>query len=267
VRIFLSTIGTWSPAPAGFIPYSEYNPINKLHIVSFNVLKYGALLRIRMETPKLKISFITVIKNRTNVTIKHNNSDITLKLFENNIRSLINLIQPSDEWEYIIVDFESTDVNMTEFVETLPKKDNLKFRIITLKEHFDKGYGLNIGIQYASHDIVFFSDADMMIKSRELFDDIENFVVKQDKVLFPICWSYSNPQHTSGWKRDSGKGNVVQQKHTVVPYTRNKTWGGEDDINYYHYSENKQAYRTFYGENYVHQWHPDGEFKIMYYKD
>jgi glycosyltransferase involved in cell wall biosynthesis len=215
--------------------------------------------------PSYSVSFITVIKNRTKVDVNHGGKVITLKLFENNLRALIKLIKPTDNWEYIIVDFNSTDVNMSEFLETLPKKDNLKFRVITLDERFDKGHGLNIAVQHVSNDIVFFNDADMLILTRDLFDDMEKLVVQQNKVLFPICWSYESPDHALGWKREGSKGHVIQQKSTIVPYTRNKSWGMEDIINFKHYDALQQVVRTYYGELFVHQWHPNGDFKTKYY--
>jgi hypothetical protein len=89
--------------------------------------------------------------------------------------------------------------------------------------------------------------------------------VKENKVLFPICWSYKDPDHLTGWKRDSGLGMVAQQRNTVIPYIDNKCWGREDDHNYAYYNQRKLAVRTYYGDSYVHQWHPE-EIKHIYYK-
>jgi glycosyltransferase involved in cell wall biosynthesis len=212
------------------------------------------------------LSFITVIKNRTNIKVSHNKKLLELHLFENNLRSLISLIQPSDQWEFVIVDYESTDVNMSEFVDTLPKADNLIFKVFTVKGTFDKGAGLNYGASLVTNPIVFFLDADMMIKTRSLFDDIETFVVQQNKVLFPICWSYKNPEHTQGWKRGEGTGNVIQKRETIVPYVNNKKWGHEDKKNYEHFVKIKKAHRTYYDQGFVHQWHPN-EIKHIFYTD
>jgi glycosyltransferase involved in cell wall biosynthesis len=212
------------------------------------------------------ISFITVIKNRTNIQVSHNNKEINLRLFENNLLSLISLIEPSDKWEFVIVDFESTDVNMADFVDTLPKKENLIFKIFTIKERFDKGRGLNYGATHATNEIVFFLDADMKILTRELFNDIETYVVKDKKVLFPICWSYLNPEHTTGSRRDSGTGNVIQYKNTIIRYVNNKTYGHEDTLNYNYFKRNGMAYRTFYHHGFVHQWHPI-ELRYISYKN
>ena len=212
------------------------------------------------------ISFVTVIKNRTKIQVSHNNKTLELRLFENNLRSLISLIQPSDQWEFIIVDYESTDVNMSEFVKTLPKKENLEFKVFTVKGTFDKGGGLNYGTTLVTNPIVFFLDADMIIKTRSLVDDIETLVIQQNKVLFPICWSYKNPEHTQGWKRSEGTGNVIQKRETIIPYVNNKKWGHEDSKNHEHFVRAGMAHRTYYDEGFVHQWHPN-EIKHIHYTD
>lgn len=212
------------------------------------------------------ISFVTVIKNRTNIVVEHDGKQIALKLFENNLRSLINLINDSDTWEFNIIDFSSTDVNMKEFIISLPKKQNLKFKIYTITEDFNKGMGLNYGAKVVTHPIVFFLDADMIIKTRELFNDIETYVVKQNKVLFPICWSYSDPSHSTGWSRHTGVGNVIQKKETIIPYVEKSSYGKEDSANAYHYRKAKMSHRTYYEQDFCHQWHPT-YIRHIHYKD
>jgi len=214
-----------------------------------------------MSTP---LTFVTVIKNRTKIQVSHGNKEIELQLFKNNLDSLLSLIIPSDNWEFIIVDYESTDVNMSEFINTLPKKDNFVFKVFTVQGTFDKGAGLNYGGSLATTPLVFFLDADMMIKTRKLFDDIETFVIEQNKVLFPICWSYKNPDHTRGWKRNEGVGNVIQRRETIITYVNNKKWGHEDTINFEHFKKNGSAHRTYYEEDFVHQWHPEKIKHIFY---
>lgn len=214
----------------------------------------------------VSISFITIIKNRTRFTVEHEGQQIELRLFENNLRALIDLVIPSDRWQIIIADFCSTDVSMGTWVQTLPQKPNIEYTVITLPGPFNKGRGLNAAIPAAKHGIVFFLDADMMIRTRRLLDDVRELVLKRKRVLFPICWSYSNPAHTEGWKRDWGVGNVVQMRDTIVPYVEKDSWGKEDWWNFCHFRDAGLAERTWYGEGFVHQWHPnDLEFKNRYY--
>ena len=203
------------------------------------------------------ISFVTVIKNRVNLRVVYNKTELILKLFENNIKSLISLIQPSDEWEFIIVDFESKDCNMTEWVNALPRKSNLEFVVKTVKTagRFDKGRGLNYGASLTTKPLIFFLDADMMIKTRTLFDDIEKIVAKEGKVLFPKFWKARNPEHTSGG-RTPGTGNVIQRKETVIPYVNNHGWGHEDSKNFQFYERQNMSVIVYYGKGFIHQWHP-----------
>lgn len=212
------------------------------------------------------ISFITVIKNRTHFTVDHEGQTLTLHLFETNLTALLSLVRPADRWEFVIVDFASDDVNMAEWTSTLPQKPNVTFNVVTVNAPFNKGHGLNLGKQAATHSVVFFLDADMLIRSRRIFEDIERHVVKARKVLFPICWSYSNPDHTEGWKRIWGVGNVVQHKDTVLPYVEKDSWGNEDYLNFAQFCLKGQVIRTYYGEDFIHQWHPnDAGFKNRFY--
>lgn len=212
------------------------------------------------------ISFVVVIKNRTHFTVEHEGQSLTLHLFEKNLTGLLALTQPTDRWEFVIVDFASDDVTMAEWVASLPRHPNVTFNIVPVNAPFNKGHGLNLGKQAATHPIVFFLDADMLIRSRRIFDDIERLVVKERKVLFPICWSYSNPTHTEGWKRIWGVGNVIQRKGSVLPYVEKDSWGNEDYLNFAQFCLKGQAIRTYYGEDFVHQWHPnDAGFKNRFY--
>lgn len=212
------------------------------------------------------ISFIIVIKNRTKFTVEINNKKIHLELFKNNIRSLMEIHQEGEEWEFVVVDFKSTDVDMPSFLAHHIKRPGCSHKCISVEGTFSKGKGLNIGFANASHEILFFLDADMMIKTRKIFDDISTYVEKNDMAMFPVCHSYHNPEHTSGWTRWSGVGNAAYKKSDFVPYFENKRWGNEDAMNYRRIARKKKIARPCYGEDFVHQWHPNGAwFKNIYY--
>lgn len=215
------------------------------------------------------ISFITPIKNRTNIVVDHNGNKIQLKLFENSLRALIDIITPQDCWEYIIVDFKSDDVNMGKFINSLPKKDNLTFKIHTVDQpFFDRGGGINIGVELASHPVIFVLDADMMIKSRKIFDDIEDVVVKQNKVLFPTCWYYTSPDHTQGHPPKCAAGNVVFRVNMFKKMINNSCWGKEDTLNYQYFKSIGVDYKIDYSatKEFIHQWHPTNIRHIYYPK-
>jgi hypothetical protein len=217
-----------------------------------------------MYTP---ITFVTVIKNRTNITVEHEGRSIHLRMFENNLRSLLRLVTPEDTWEFLIIDFMSDDVHMETWVKTLDAPSNISIKVIPMEGHFNKGRGLNFAAKNATYPIVFFLDADMEIRTRKMFDDIERYVVGSERVLFPVCWSYSNPEHTDGWKRIWGVGNVVQKKDSILHYMEKSSWGHEDCINFLQYCLTKKAIRTYYeDEGFIHQWHPEErEFKNKHY--
>lgn len=212
------------------------------------------------------ISFIVVIKNRTNFDVEVNNKKINLRLFENNIRSLMNLHREGDLWEFVVVDFKSTDVDMPSFLDEHIKKQGCSHKCISIAGAFSKGKGLNIGFKNASNEILFFLDADMMIKTRRLLEDIPTHVQQNNMAMFPVCFSYHNASHTSGWARWSGVGNAIYKKSDFVPYFENKRWGNEDAMNYRRICRKKKIARGYYGEDFIHQWHPNGAwFKNRYY--
>jgi glycosyltransferase involved in cell wall biosynthesis len=217
--------------------------------------------------PCSPLSFIIPIKNRTNIKIVYDGKPIELKLFEKNLKSLFNLIKPDDKWQIVIVDFKSTDVHMSTWIKTLHIPNNCEINIVTLDEIFNKGKGLNIGMKHCKHDYILSLDTDMQIFTRQFFEDIEKYVVKEKKAFFPICWSYTTPQHTEGIKRTYGHGINCVAKKDFVSIPEFKQWGKEDDINFEHFEKLKKVVRPYYERNYIHQWHPnDLEFKNKYYK-
>jgi glycosyltransferase involved in cell wall biosynthesis len=212
------------------------------------------------------ISFIIVIKNRTKFEVKIKEKKIKLELFKNNIESLMGLHREGELWEFVVVDFKSTDVDMPSFLDQQIKRPGCSHKCISVDGAFSKGKGLNIGFNNASHDILFFLDADMMIKTRKLFEDISLHVEQNDTIMFPVCYSYHNASHNSGWIRSSGVGNAIYKKSHFEPYFENKRWGNEDAMNYRKLSRKNKIIRNYYGEDFVHQWHPNGTwFKNIYY--
>jgi len=192
---------------------------------------------------------------------------IRVNLFNNNLKALSELLTDDDTFEMIIMDNNSNDVIMEDFVKQY-ERPNFTIRVIKDEsEFFSKGALYNKAVQYAKYRLWFFLDADMQIKGRSLFDDIELQVVTNKRVLFPICWSYSNPEHTIGKKRLTGVGNVIMFKDMFEPYIHNKKWGKEDDYIFEHNNNKGFATRKYYGDEFIHQWHPtDMSFLNRYYE-
>jgi hypothetical protein len=213
------------------------------------------------------ITFFVAIRNRTSILIKHNGELMRINLFNNCIKSISEIITDDDTFEMIIMDNKSIDVIMEDFVQQY-QKPNFTIRVIKDdSKFFSKGELYNKAVQYATYRLWFFLDADMLIKGRKIFDDIQLKVVTNKRVLFPICFSYSNPEHTSGWKRDEGVGNVIMFKEMFIPYLKNKKWGGEDTHIFDHNKALGFVARKYYEDEFIHQWHPqDKAFLNQYYE-
>lgn len=204
----------------------------------------------------MNISFIIVLKNRIRMEYISPTRSGVLELLPNNLKSLCNLIQPADNWEFVVIDFASTDADVDTFLRETLTKPNMSYKLKTLNEPFNKGKGLNMAVELCTHDVLFFLDADMIIRTYDLFNDIQKYVIEHNKVFFPICWHYDDPDHVTGQKLPHGVGNVVHRKSEFVPYIEKETWGAEDTINYNKLSHMGKVERNYYEDKFVHQWHP-----------
>ncbi len=223
------------------------------------------------------LSIIVVIKNRTHIMCEYKSKTITLRLFENNLNSLLSLHKPTDYWELIVIDFDSTDVNMSQFLSDkfndpvhTSHINTFTYKLQSIVgEKFCKGKGLNIGANVATHNTLFFLDADMQITTRDIFNYGIDAVTQDDKVYFPICNSYDAPDHKSYKIRSTGTGNVFISKadYQLCKWIENKSWGGEDTAFYNFFKAKQMTTRNTAKGNFYHQWHPNSsEFKNKYYK-
>lgn len=207
------------------------------------------------------LSIVVIIKNRTKVVVKQNGRRHTLRLFENNLNSLLNLIQSTDVWQLVVVDFNSTDVNMGDFLKekfTKAAKSNFTYTLHTLDDDkFCKGKGLNTASDLAKYENLLFLDADMLIKKKNLFNYGYKFL-KQGKAYFPICMSYTSPQHVKATLRRSGKGNVFITKTLMntSKWGEYEKWGAEDTNFYNIFKKQKLTVRNNVDKTFFHQWHP-----------
>ncbi len=212
----------------------------------------------------MKLSFIITLYNRINLSYTLDNKLYTLNLLGNNLNSIRQLVKKDDKWEFIIVDFSSTDANVNEFLKNNLNHPNFSYKLITLNEKFNKGKAINIAINHVSYDIVFCLDADMMIHTYKLFNDIHKHVFNNKKAFFPICYGYNDISHTIGVKREKGTGNVIFLKSDFSKYIEKEMWGREDDVIYYYFMSKKMAVREYYEKGFVHQWHPITEWHPDY---
>ena len=214
------------------------------------------------------LSILIPIKNRTIFKVEHEGIKHELRLFEKNLESLFAICTAEDRWEILIVDFESTDVSMKTWIHMRNHPSQCSIRLISVEGGFSRGKGINIGVENSSYPTLLILDADMEIKTRAFFEDIEKHVVKDGHVLFPIMYSYTNPQHTEGYKRTSSTGTYSIQRSMFHPIRENTSWGKEDAENYNYFEKKQKTLRTYYDKEYIHQWNPNVlDFKNTNFKN
>lgn len=186
----------------------------------------------------------------------------TLTLLPDCIESLARAWKPGDKWEIIVVDFASTDWPLDSWIHE--KSGNIPVTVIPLNETFCKGRGLNLAASKAKGSVLFFCDADMLVPRGTIETGIK--AAREGSAYFPICYSFENPQHTRGWWRHTGYGNLIVPQSLFAEkggWWEKNSWGAEDDD-----MHDKLKSYTVRGnsEGFIHQWHPAGEFKTAAYK-
>ena len=202
------------------------------------------------------------LKNRCKPRWKHQRTGevIELPLLSNCLNSLIRQQQEDEHWEICISDWESADVpDVQEHLNTIVSKGKgtVDYKLITIdKPGFSRGYGLNTAFSLSSFDNIFFLDADMLFSGRQVID-FTYMHIKNGKVYFPVCISYRNIDHTSGWARSTGAGNVAMGRETFLTkpggWMEKYTWGNEDGnmLKFFKPIKCRDITKTFF-----HQWHP-----------
>ena len=195
------------------------------------------------------------------------NGDIELHLLPRMLASLAEFKRPEYSWHVIIVDFGSTDANIdTICQETLGE---IPYTIKKETATFNRGGGLDKAACIALKlgiESLFFCDSDMIFTSHDIFDQA-SYILRLEKVYYPICFSYTNSNHTHGFWRDTGYGMVFMKTSTYFQSPRfknNITWGYEDSDLYNGFHRNMTVRTRASG--YFHQWHPNSsEFKTREY--
>lgn len=241
---------------------------------------------------KKEFSIIIPIKNRTSISVDYEpiplrviqrnklfssnlpkkeikllkNGTIVLDLLLNFLESLSLIKQDDEIFEIIITDFCSDDYDLKKLNRRFPK---LQIKIITEAGHFSRGKGLNTGFNNATKENIFFCDADMLLTTRDLFDNAYK-ELQDGKVLFPICFGLCEPSHQFGYFRNSGFGMCMLKKETLI--NNNYKWSeydslGKEDDDFWTFFNDKNLCSRYQINGYYHQWHPESqEFKNKYYK-
>jgi len=201
-------------------------------------------------------------------TVKHDGS-IHLRLLPQMLKSLLSIKKDSDKWTIIIVDYDSSDCNLELMCKEICS-DLLPYVIHSVKGYdFSRGTGLDTAAKIAKerkYNSLFFCDSDMLFTDRTIFDKAVA-VLEEDKIFYPICFSFTQPDHRRGYWRDSGYGMVFMKTEKYfksIGWKHNVSWGWED--NELHKQFNKDKVVRLPCNGYFHQWHPNSiGFKTQEY--
>jgi glycosyltransferase involved in cell wall biosynthesis len=196
---------------------------------------------------------------------------VALPLLPRMVASLVKQKKEADDWVLVVVDYKSTDISVREVLE-IECGTRLPWHLETIEEYpfFDRGGGLAKAAEIAekrfSADAVFFCDADLEFKSRDLFDEMYTSFAR-NQFFYPIFFSFASPDHTIGLWRDTSFGNfacLLQDYKKTEGWYHNISWGWEDRALADSIPETKKDRKRIRG--FFHQWHPvQWDFRVREY--
>jgi glycosyltransferase involved in cell wall biosynthesis len=197
------------------------------------------------------LSICTTVKNRSIVRCEHGE----LKLFPNCVDSIIRARGAIPELELIVADWESNDWPLEQWL--YEKAGPIPVRIVRMSGTFSRGRGLNAAAAAAHGEFLFFLDADALVSEAVLQSGIS--AMQEGKAYFPILYSFNEPEHLSGYWRESGFGHCMIKKDVfgrTGGWPEYKSWGLEDDHFWAKVNELCPVVRETV-EGFYHQWHPE----------
>ncbi len=190
--------------------------------------------------------------------------EYTLELFPKCLASICNALRFISQVEIIVADYHSTDWPLSEWLQQRAR--GIPVKIVSLEGRFSRGAGLNAAAQQAQGEHLLFLDTDMLAPEMLIRRGLA--FSRSGYAYFPICYSYQNPMHSTGWWRVTGRGNVLLSKRQfleVEGWQENESWGGEDG-NFYTKTRGRRIREIMPG--FYHQWHPSGGgFRTQAYEE
>lgn len=208
--------------------------------------------------PKL-LSICTTIKNRSRVRV----GGRELRLFPNCVDSIVRASGVAVRLELIVADWQSDDWPLAEWLTEAAHPTPV--HVLTLGGQFSRGHGLNAAAQAAHGDCLFFLDSDALISEIVLNNGLE--AVRKGMAYFPILYSFTDPEHRTGYWRHSGFGHCMLSKQAferIGGWPEYRSWGTEDDHFWTRVNDMMPVVREEVA-GFYHQWHPDDiDFKNRY---
>ena len=240
-----------------------YNISHNMKVSVVIPLKNRTSILVDYEPIQLKTFIrhkLVYTDQKDNIKIERGNK-IRLNLLLNCLKSL-EVVRDGNIFEVILVDFMSDDFDLRKLPTMFP---GLEFKIVKVNEYFSRGKGLNVGYHNSSHDVVFFCDADMIFRSREVFDRA-NQVLDSGSAFFPVCLDLCEPSHQIGYWRESGYGMSFVKKSAKIDGAWSEYGSlGKEDNDFWETHEGCRVRERVDG--YCHQWHPPTKaFKNKFYQ-
>ena len=195
-------------------------------------------------------------------------------MFRNNLQALLRLHREGERWELVVIDYNSTDVNMSKFLKRQfqkLEKSGFSYKVVSMDEiAFNRGQACNKGVHECSYANIFILDADMLLTDRKVLIQANHHLSK-GKVYFPVCIDYLNPTHTQQRKRICGAGNVCihidTYKKLGLKWPEYTKWGKED-VNFYNQCYQYGICERSVINTFFHQWHPTAKkWKNRFFAD
>jgi glycosyltransferase involved in cell wall biosynthesis len=196
---------------------------------------------------------------------------IVLLLLPKMLASLVKQKKPDDDWVLVVVDYNSTDVDIKAMLEE-EVGDSMPWHLETISNYtfFDRGGGLAKAVEIAEQkfkaDALFFCDADLLFTTPTVFDSAKQSLSK-GQFYYPIFFSFLSSDHSSGFWRDTSFGNFfcrINDYKKTEGWYHNISWGWEDRALADSIPEQKKDRERVPG--FFHQWHPfQWEFRVKEY--
>lgn len=196
---------------------------------------------------------------------------LVLPLFPKMLQSLLKLKKDTDDWVFVIVDYQSTDISIKEMLEhEIGSKAPWHLETVTDYPYFDRGGGLKKAAELAETkfqtDAVFFCDSDLYFTSRDVLDGAIQSLEK-GQFYYPVFFSFVLADHSLGFWRETSFGNfacLLKDYKKTEGWYHNLSWGWEDRALADSIPEPKKERALVSG--FFHQWHPlHWEFRVKEY--
>jgi hypothetical protein len=198
----------------------------------------------------MKLSICVTHKNRSKVPSDRG----VLHLFPDVVESIARSVGDV-EVELVVTDWMSTDWPIREWIYD-KSQGKFDIKIVDVKEKwFSRGKGLNLAAENAKHDIIFFTDTDVVMTEKVIRDAVAQ--CSAGKAFYPICRHDVDHSDHDGWM-DCGYGLCAVTKKMWIKagkWQEWSSWGGEDDAFFYGVRDHFSIHRHRY-EGFLHLDHP-----------